>query len=365
MLVTISDKKIAVASTTNPNLIAYYTADVVTANDYYPFGSQMPGRKFSQPNSSYRYGFNGKEKDNEVKGEGNQQDYGMRIYDPRLGRFLSVDPITKKYPELTPYQFASNRCIQGIDIDGLEVFLVTGNAGIFMLVGGMEYNVGIAFSKDGIALVAGVTTQAGIGLEAGASVTGTFFPTMKDINDVDGAEGEFAGISAAGAYLGKFEVGAAVSNGEWGATFGVGVGIGAHVSADFNGPSAIKVIKWDEIASFISGNTEESKKVQAILNIGDKKNQNSIQIVKNYITKLATDFKDKRITDLNSKNSDNKKIIKAANATIDKYKNSNAFMKLFRYEDKVKAEIIKGAAEKNTKVNDAEIKTLKETEIKF
>jgi RHS repeat-associated protein len=68
----------------------------------------------------YRYGFNGKENDNEVKGEGNQQDYGMRIYDPSLGRFLSVDPLTKKYPELTPYQFASNRPIDGIDLDGLE-----------------------------------------------------------------------------------------------------------------------------------------------------------------------------------------------------------------------------------------------------
>ncbi len=55
-----------------------------------------------------------------MKGAGNQQDYGMRIYDPRLGRFLSVDPITKKYPELTPYQFASNTPIAAIDMDGLE-----------------------------------------------------------------------------------------------------------------------------------------------------------------------------------------------------------------------------------------------------
>ena len=78
----------------------------------------MPGRKYSS--SSYRYGFNGKENDNEVKGEGNQQDYGMRIYDPRLMRFLSVDPISNDYPELTPYQFASNRPIDGIDQDGLE-----------------------------------------------------------------------------------------------------------------------------------------------------------------------------------------------------------------------------------------------------
>jgi RHS repeat-associated protein len=80
----------------------------------------MPGRKYQAGSSSYRYGFNGKEKDNEVKGEGNQQDYGMRIYDPRLVRFLSVDPITKKYPQLTPYQFASNSPISGVDLDGLE-----------------------------------------------------------------------------------------------------------------------------------------------------------------------------------------------------------------------------------------------------
>ena len=86
---------------------------------HYPFGMLQPNRAFSSGNS-YRYGFNGKEKDKEVKGEGNQQDYGFRIYDPRLGRFLSEDPITAEYPELTPYQFASNTPIQAIDLDGLE-----------------------------------------------------------------------------------------------------------------------------------------------------------------------------------------------------------------------------------------------------
>ena len=119
VLVTVSDKKIGVDANSD-GLIDYYNADIITANDYYPFGSLMPGRKYIPANSSYRYGFNGKENDNEVKGEGNQQDYGMRIYDPRLGRFLSVDPITSKYAELTPYQFASNRPIDGIDQDGLE-----------------------------------------------------------------------------------------------------------------------------------------------------------------------------------------------------------------------------------------------------
>ena len=50
----------------------------------------MPGRKYS-PTNSYRYGFNGQEKLDEIKGYGNSLDFGARIYDPRLGRFLSVD----------------------------------------------------------------------------------------------------------------------------------------------------------------------------------------------------------------------------------------------------------------------------------
>src|SRR5262245_37925769 len=79
----------------------------------------MSGRQYSA-GMAYRYGFNGKENDSEIKGEGNQQDYGMRIYDPRLGRFLSKDPISSNYPELSTYQFASNRPISAIDLDGLE-----------------------------------------------------------------------------------------------------------------------------------------------------------------------------------------------------------------------------------------------------
>jgi len=98
-----------------------YQSSVISANDYYAFGGQMPGRSFTLNNNpAYRYGFNGKENDNEVKGQGNQQDYGMRIYDPRIGKFLSVDPITANYPELTPHQFASNNPTTGIDLDGLE-----------------------------------------------------------------------------------------------------------------------------------------------------------------------------------------------------------------------------------------------------
>ncbi|OMP74609.1 RHS repeat domain-containing protein, partial [[Flexibacter] sp. ATCC 35208] len=116
VLATVSDRKIQVSG--NGTTIDYYNADVVSAQDYYPFGMIQPGRSYNA--GGYRYGFNGKENDNEVKGEGNEQDYGMRVYDPRVGRFLSVDPITTKYPFLTPYQFASNSPILCVDVDGLE-----------------------------------------------------------------------------------------------------------------------------------------------------------------------------------------------------------------------------------------------------
>ncbi len=79
----------------------------------------MPGRKFDV-GGQYRYGFNGKENDNEVYGEGNQQDYGFRIYNTALARFLSVDPLTQSYPYFTPYQFAGNNPILSVDVDGLE-----------------------------------------------------------------------------------------------------------------------------------------------------------------------------------------------------------------------------------------------------
>ena len=115
VLTTLSDKKLQ--HTSDNATVDYYQPDVVSAGDYYPFGMGMPGRSYAA-GSSYRYGFNGKEKDPDL--DGNNYDYGFRIYNPQIGRFLSVDPLIKKYPELTPYQFASNTPIQAIDLDGLE-----------------------------------------------------------------------------------------------------------------------------------------------------------------------------------------------------------------------------------------------------
>ena len=62
-------------------------------------------------------------------GSNTHYDYGARIYNPAIAKFLSVDPLTKDYPELTPCQFASNTPIQAIDLDGLEAFFLAGAGG--------------------------------------------------------------------------------------------------------------------------------------------------------------------------------------------------------------------------------------------
>jgi len=75
---------------------------------------------------SLRFTFNGQEKDDEVKGSGNSLEFKFRIYDTRLGRFLSVDPLFKDYPWNSTYAFAENRVIDGIDLEGLEYLNVNG-----------------------------------------------------------------------------------------------------------------------------------------------------------------------------------------------------------------------------------------------
>jgi RHS repeat-associated protein len=78
----------------------------------------VPNRNYSSP--SYRYGFQGQEKDDEIKGNGNSLNYKYRMHDPRVGRFFAVDPLTAKYPHYTPYSFSGNKVIQFIELEGLE-----------------------------------------------------------------------------------------------------------------------------------------------------------------------------------------------------------------------------------------------------
>jgi RHS repeat-associated protein len=87
-----------------------------SAQDYYPFGSPMEGRTFT--GNGYRFGFNGQEKEDDIYGEGNTYDLGLRMYDARLARMFSIDPRSFEYPWQSPYVYHRNSPIAVIDFMG-------------------------------------------------------------------------------------------------------------------------------------------------------------------------------------------------------------------------------------------------------
>jgi RHS repeat-associated protein len=113
VLVTVSDRKFG-QSTVN-NLYTSFTADVVSATDYAPFGMQMVGRSFDAAGSTaYRYGFNGQEKTPEVSNNSFTAEYWQ--YDARIGRRWNVDPVT--IPWESVYLVNSNNPVSFLDPNG-------------------------------------------------------------------------------------------------------------------------------------------------------------------------------------------------------------------------------------------------------
>lgn len=90
--------------------------------EQHTYGMQIPGR-FGNSGDSYRYGFQGQEPDDEVKGTGNSVNYKFRMHDPRTGRFYCTDPLASKYPYNSPYAFSENRVIDAIELEGLESYI--------------------------------------------------------------------------------------------------------------------------------------------------------------------------------------------------------------------------------------------------
>ncbi|WP_300662073.1 toxin C-terminal domain-containing protein, partial [Fluviicola sp.] len=86
-------------------------------SDYYPFGMEMPGRHTNE--GAYRFGYNGMELDNEAKGNGNSYTTEFRQYDPRLGRWLSLDPLMAEFPWMSPYVAFDNNPVYYTDPLGL------------------------------------------------------------------------------------------------------------------------------------------------------------------------------------------------------------------------------------------------------
>lgn len=136
--VVVSDVKVPTSQFDGTNTFgpqpgqAPYAARLHAVNNYYAFGMLQPERHWST--EGHRYGFNGKEMDNEWNdrngtgsGAGNGYNYGSRISDNRLSRWFSPDPRGQKFPGHSTYAFTMNNPITFVDPNGEEPIVYMGD----------------------------------------------------------------------------------------------------------------------------------------------------------------------------------------------------------------------------------------------
>lgn len=171
---TVTDIRTSVSSAS-----ATGKANVTSVADYYPFGMPMPNRcgqidkeldKNNKPGDvtdpykarKYRFGYNGMEKDNDIAGSGNSYDFGARMYDARIGRFKSIDPLTANYPSLNPYNFVANNPVIYVDLDGkantLFIYIENGKNG--------KSVVNLPIAQEMITYVNNTFAEAGLNIKA-------------------------------------------------------------------------------------------------------------------------------------------------------------------------------------------------------
>ncbi len=95
------------------------TGAIVEQNDYYPFGKRHSSGNNYPRLSTNRYKFNGKEE--QTTGRANYLDYGARMYDNEIGRWLTIDPSGEKYYGTSSYVYCMNNPVKFVDPDGRDI----------------------------------------------------------------------------------------------------------------------------------------------------------------------------------------------------------------------------------------------------
>ena len=101
-------------------------AEMVRKQDYDPFGLPLKGIDYQSPTLdtlSKKYFFNGKEYLVTIGLK--MYDYGLRTYNPRLGRFYQIDPKASMMPSWSPYSFSFDNPVRFRDYDGAYPYPIT------------------------------------------------------------------------------------------------------------------------------------------------------------------------------------------------------------------------------------------------
>ncbi len=162
--------------------VSITNSNILEENHYYAYGLRIAGISSKRITDSY----DGLAKNNHLYNDKelwddadlNWYDYGFRNYDPQIGRFTQLDPLTDDYPTMTPYQYASCDPILNIDIDGLEGGAANiVNDGLTFLTKSGEVLI-----REGAEIIIQATKKAVV--TTVAKKTSSFWGTLKKIGNI-------------------------------------------------------------------------------------------------------------------------------------------------------------------------------------
>ena len=162
------------------------SGSTIEQNAYYPFGGRHTfGQTYAQT-ASNRYKFNGKEL--QTIGNLDLLDYGARMYDTKIGRWLVQDPLAEKYYPFSGYNYCVNNPIMFVDPDGKAVEtawdLISLGTGLKSLWGNIRQgNVGAAIA-DGLGVILDAAAAATPFVPGGVSAAIGAVRVIDKVDDV-------------------------------------------------------------------------------------------------------------------------------------------------------------------------------------
>lgn len=169
------------------------TGAVLERNDYYAYGGRIDGGV----TGTNRYKFSSKE----VQDIGSLDwlDFGARMYDTRLGRWTSQDPLAEKYYSISPYAYCAGDPVNRVDPDGTSPQIIGALGGALfggIVSGGIALYEGKSGRELWGAVGGGVVSGAIIGATGGMVLFGKEFAATALGGAITGAIGSASGSAA-------------------------------------------------------------------------------------------------------------------------------------------------------------------------